>query len=109
MLLEFWKNHSSLDFHPLDKDFFEENNYLNNEYIVNGSFDQVLKEFGENLKLYNINDKFKAKIDQKRIIRRLLPSPFVGNINKANVYILSGNPGFHSGYFLLVLIYIFRI
>lgn len=99
MLLEFWQNYEPYDFHPEDKEYFQKENLRS--HIVNASIDQVVEEFGSNLRSIEVNQSFKTKIEnEKRIIRRLMPSPFVGDIMNAKIYILSGNPGFHTGDFI---------
>jgi len=100
-MLDFWKNYTPYDLHPADKEYFQQNNLYNRQKFVNANYEQVVEEFGENLKSDDINTRFKQIIrDESRVIRKLFASPFVGNINNAKVYILSLNPGFHSGDFI---------
>ena len=62
MLLEFWQNYEPYDFHPDDKEYFQKENLRS--HIVNASIDQVVEEFGNNLRSIEVNQSFKTKIEK---------------------------------------------
>jgi|TARA_B100000315_G_C14347928_1_gene482646 hypothetical protein len=94
MILDFWKSYKEYDLHPEDKPFFKSTK------LVDINYEQIVKKFGSDLKSNRINENFRNTIKENQILQRLFAIPFVGDIENGKVFILYGNPGFHTGDFI---------
>ena len=97
-LKKFWSKYIPYKLHPDDED------YLNNDkdkYCLEIPINEFRNQYGEDLKSDSTLENFKKeKGNQNKIFINLLPIPFLGDVVNAKVYILMGNPGFHSSAYI---------
>jgi hypothetical protein len=79
MLSDFWKDHADYGFHPHDQAL------IPNHKVI----DWDLKEALRHDAIFDEERALHAKVH-----RQLLPQPFAGNLERASVFLLYGNPGF---------------
>ena len=98
ILKKFWSNYLPYQLHPEDRDYLGQNI---SEYCLDLSIDDMRSEYDEDLSSVSINKEFKEdRSKNNKILSRLLPVPFFGNVLHAKVYILTGNPGFATWCFI---------
>ena len=98
ILKKFWSHYSPYQLHPEDGDYLD---LHTSEYCLDLSIDDMRLEYGEDLSRVSVNNKFKKDSSKNnKILSRLYPVPFFGNVLHAKVYILTGNPGFATWCFI---------
>jgi hypothetical protein len=98
ILKKFWSHYSPYQLHPEDRDYLD---LHTSEYCLDLSIDDMRLEYGEDLSRVSVNNKFKKDSSKNnKILSRLYPVPFFGNVLHAKVYILTGNPGFATWCFI---------
>ena len=91
----FWSKYHSYKLHPDDEDYLENNK---EKHCLEISIEELRKKYGNNLKSDNTREKFlNDKNNKNKILNNLLVVPFFGDVENAKIYILMGNPGFHTG------------
>ena len=98
MILElknFWKNYNSYKLHPEDENYLGQNKL---KYCLEISIEELRAKYGSDLKSDNTREKFiNDKQNRNKILNNLFVVPFFGDVENAKIYILMGNPGFHTG------------
>ena len=90
----FWSNYSPHNLHPEDLEYLGEKF---SKYCLDYGADEMKDRYGDDLSSDTTNKNFYNDGKKKhKIFSTLYPVPFFGNILTAKVYILSGNPGFHT-------------
>ena len=81
--------------HPRDEVFLNKNK---EKYCLEISIEELREKYGNDLKSDNVREKFiNYKDNKNKILTNLLAIPFFGDVKNAKIYILTGNPGFHTG------------
>ena len=94
-LKEFWSRYKNYSLHPDDQ------KYLGNkkdQFCLDITIDELREKYGTDLKSDNTRESFlKDKFNKNKILTSLSVVPFFGDVENAKIYILMGNPGFHTG------------
>lgn len=94
-LKNFWKNYYPYKLHPEDEIYLSQNK---KKYCLEISIKELRLKYGDDLKLDNTRKKFiNDKYNKNKILNNLFAIPFLGDVENARIYILMGNPGFHTG------------
>ena len=94
-LKEFWSKYTHYQLHPDDKKYLGQNK---DKYCLEISIEEIRKKYGHDLKADQTREKFISdKNNKNKILTNLLVVPFFGDVESAKIYILMGNPGFHTG------------
>lgn len=94
-LKEFWSQYQPYKLHPLDEQYLQENKQ---KYCLDLSIQEIRQKYGSDLKSDLTREKFlQDKNNRNKILTNMLVVPFFGDIENAKIYILMGNPGFHTG------------
>jgi hypothetical protein len=94
-LKSFWSNYKPYDLHPEDKKYL---GAKKQNYCIDISIEELRENYGSDLKSEETLINFIAnKENRNKILINLFAVPFIGNVEDAKLYILMGNPGFHTG------------
>ena len=94
-LANFWSEYIPYKLHPRDDEFLNKNK---EKYCLEISIEELIEKYGNDLKSDNVKEKFiNYKDNKNKILTNLLAIPFFGDVKNAKIYILTGNPGFHTG------------
>ena len=94
-LKDFWSNYTHHQLHPDDEKYLGVNK---SKYCLEMSIDELRNRYGNDLKSNHTREKFINDTNNKnKILTNLLVVPFFGDVENAKIYILMGNPGFHTG------------
>ena len=94
-LKEFWSKYTHYQLHPDDEKYLGQNK---DKYCLEISIEEIRKKYGHDLKADQTREKFISdKNNKNKILTNLLVVPFFGDVENAKIYILMGNPGFHTG------------
>jgi len=97
-LRNFWSKYNEYELHPQDEKYLKNNK---NNYCLDIAYEEVIKVYGNELKSdLTLKEFEKNKSYRNKILTNLLAVPFFGDIVNAKIYILIGNPGFHTGDYL---------
>ena len=97
-LKKFWSKYFPYKLHPDDENYLGN---LRNKYCLDISIENLRKKYGTDLKSDLTREKFvNDKGNKNKILTNLRAGPFFGDITNAKIYILMGNPGFHTGDFM---------
>jgi len=91
----FWTNYNPYKLHPEDEKYLGQNKQ---KYCLEFSIEELRAKYGSDLKSDNTREKFvNDKQNKNKILNNLFVVPFFGDVENAKIYILMGNPGFHTG------------
>lgn len=94
-LKNFWANYNPYKLHPEDENYLSQNKQ---KYCLEISIEELRAKYGSDLKSDNTREKFvNDKQNKNKILNNLFVVPFFGDVENAKIYILMGNPGFHTG------------
>tara|TARA_B100001057_G_scaffold159610_1_gene160286 strand:+ start:173 stop:964 length:792 start_codon:yes stop_codon:yes gene_type:complete len=94
-LKEFWSKYTHYQLHPDDEKYLGLNK---DKYCLEISIEEIRKKYGHDLKADQTRENFtNDKNNKHKILTNLLVVPFFGDVENAKIYILMGNPGFHTG------------
>lgn len=94
-LKKFWTNYNPYKLHPEDENYLGQNKQ---KFCLEITIEELRKKYGSNLKSDDTRKKFINDKDNKnKILNNLFAVPFFGDVENAKIYILTGNPGFHTG------------
>lgn len=94
-LKNFWSKYNPYQLHPEDEIFLGQNKQ---KYCLEISIEEIRKKYGRDLKSNKTRENFiNDKNNKNKILNNLLVVPFFGDVENAKIYILMGNPGFHTG------------
>lgn len=94
-LKNFWANYKPYKLHPEDESYLGQNK---KKYCLEISIEELRARYGNDLKSNNTREKFiNEKQNKNKILNNLFVVPFFGDVENAKIYILMGNPGFHTG------------
>jgi|TARA_B110001450_G_scaffold253437_1_gene276881 hypothetical protein len=94
-LKSFWSNYNPYKLHPEDENYLNQNKQ---KYCLEISIEELRIKYGNDLKSDLTREKFvNDKNNKNKILINLRAGPFFGDVTNAKIYILMGNPGFHTG------------
>jgi len=94
-LKSFWNSYTPYKLHPEDEKYLGQNKQ---RYCLEISIEDLRAKYGSDLKSDNTREKFvNDKQNKNKILNNLFVVPFFGDVENAKIYILMGNPGFHTG------------
>ena len=94
-LKSFWSKYIPYKLHPDDENYVGQNKQ---KYCLEISIEELRAKYGNDLKSDNTREKFvNDKQNKNKILNNLFVVPFFGDVENAKIYILMGNPGFHTG------------
>ena len=94
-LKSFWSKYIPYNLHPDDENYLGQSKQ---KYCLEISIEELRAKYGNDLKSDNTREKFiDDKKNRNKILSNLFVVPFFGDVENAKIYILMGNPGFHTG------------
>lgn len=94
-LKSFWSNYTPYKLHPEDENYLGQNKQ---KYCLEISIENLRERYGKDLKSDTTREKFiNDEQNKNKILTNLFVVPFFGDVENAKIYILMGNPGFHTG------------
>ena len=94
-LKKFWSIYQNYKLHPEDEKYLGSNK---DQFCLDITIDELREKYGTDLKSDNTRESFlKDKFNKNKILTSLSVVPFFGDVENSKIYILMGNPGFHTG------------